>query len=143
MSPEEIEHLDARMEERGIRPTAVRSLVLRTLADASAPLSVQDMEAMLDTVDRSTITRSMASFQKAGLVHVISDGSAAIKYELCRRDSLQSPSDEHIHFHCERCGRTICMTSLPIPSVTLPEGFTPIKTNYVISGICNKCSIPK
>lgn len=139
MTQEEIHNLDSRMEHRGIRPTAIRSLILRTLAEASAPMSVQDIEIELDTVDRSSVSRAMASFQKAGLVHLISDGSSTVKYELCRRDHPHSPSDEHVHFRCEICGKTICLPGIPIPEVKLPEGFRSMKSNFVISGVCDKC----
>ena len=40
---------------RDIRPTAIRVLVLRTLLEMKQAMSVSDLEAQLDTVDKSTI----------------------------------------------------------------------------------------
>lgn len=43
---------------RDIRPTAIRVLVLRTLLEMKQAMSVSDLEAQLDTVDKSTIFRT-------------------------------------------------------------------------------------
>ena len=44
---------------RDIRPTAIRVLVLRTLLEMKQAMSVSDLEAQLDTVDKSTIFRTL------------------------------------------------------------------------------------
>ena len=59
------------LRERGIRPTAVRLLVVRILAEADAPLSLAEIEAMLDTAPKSTIFRALTLFQTHRLVHKI------------------------------------------------------------------------
>ncbi len=46
---------------RDIRPTAIRVLVLRTLLEMKQAMSVSDLEAQLDTVDKSTIFRTLTS----------------------------------------------------------------------------------
>ena len=47
---------------RDIRPTAIRVLVLRTLLEMKQAMSVSDLEAQLDTVDKSTIFRTLTLF---------------------------------------------------------------------------------
>ena len=132
--------IERRIEEHGVRPSPVRVLVLRALESAGSPMTVQEIETVLQTVDRSSITRAMAVFQDAGLVHSISDGTAAVKYEICRASHERDHSDEHVHFHCELCGRTICMPDISVPKVQLPEGFVSKKSNFVITGICADCN---
>lgn len=129
-----------RMQETGVRPSPVRNLVLQTIYNAVGPLTAREIEEKLGTVDRSSISRSLAVFQDAGLVHCISDGTAADKYEFCRESHDDGHSDEHVHFHCEICGRTFCLHDVEIPQVSLPAGFTAKSANFVISGVCNRCN---
>lgn len=134
------EGFERRLEVHGVRPSPVRILVLRTLDSTPRPMTVLDIERRLDTVDRSSITRTMGVFQEAGLVHAISDGTGALKYELCRAESADAHTDEHVHFHCEKCGRTVCLPDIPVPTPTLPEGYKASRTNFVITGLCDLCN---
>lgn len=133
----EIEH---RMKETGVRPSPVRNMVLQTIYKVGHPLTAREIEDSLGTVDRSSISRALAVFQDSGLVHCISDGTAADEYEFCREPHDDSHTDEHVHFHCEICGRTICLHETKIPQVPIPAGFTAKSANFVISGVCNKCN---
>lgn len=135
--------IEKRLTDHGVRPSPVRSLVFEVLLNADAPMSSLDVETALETVDRSSISRSVATFLRAGLLHSIADGTGVVKYEVCRSDNEQSDSDEHVHFRCERCGRTICLTDVPVPEVTLPNGFTARQYNFVVTGVCDKCNNSK
>lgn len=128
------------LEGRGIRPTPNRILVVRALAAAPAPLSLADLETALDTVDRSAIFRTLNLFRSADLVHAIDDGTGSTKYELCRASHSCSPTHLHAHFHCSRCGSTVCLNDVPIPAVSLPEGYEPHAANFVVTGLCPRCS---
>ena len=138
-----INEIDRILKEKGIRPSPVRTLVYRILDKSRSPLSVQDMEMELETVDRSSISRCVGSFHKAGIIHAISDGSGTVKYELCRAHHSHSGSDEHVHFRCELCQRTICLSDTPIPHLNLPDGFFADKFNFVVTGICDRCQSGK
>lgn len=131
---------DKILESKGIRPSPVRILCLRQLMEAASPISSLDMEINLDTVDRSSITRTIQLFQKKHLIHAISDGAGPVKFELCLAKGNHSPADEHIHFHCNSCGKTICLSDSPIPEIVLPEGYTLQSVNFVANGICPECS---
>lgn len=131
---------------RGIKPTAVRILVLGALERADCALSLTDLEARLRTVDKSSIFRSLTLFLAHHLVHCVDDGTGMLKYALCPpschcgeagHDGL---SDLHTHFRCEHCDRTFCLRGLPVPSVQLPDGFTLTSANYVLVGLCPECS---
>lgn len=131
---------------RDIRPTALRLLILRALRQADCALSLGDLEARLGTVDKSTIFRTLSLFAKHHLVHVVEDGSGHAKYALCEEDCRCGEdvhagfSDLHTHFFCERCRRTFCLRGLPVPEVTLPEGFHLHTANYVLKGLCPGCA---
>lgn len=134
--------LISKMKNHGVRPTAVRVMVGRLLDSADHPMSSLEIEMALDTVDRSTITRTLAIFSENGLVHIVEDGSGAAKYEICTSDHNEKDSDMHLHFHCVNCGRTMCLP-IPIPAITLPEGFTAESANFTISGRCDICNKTK
>lgn len=131
---------------RDIRTTAVRLLVLRALQTDGVALSLTDLETRLHTVDKSSIFRTLTLFQAHHLVHVVEDGSGQKKYALCAEhchcgEAVVRPmSDLHTHFACERCHRTFCLPDLPVPQVSLPEGFTLHSGDYVLHGLCPECS---
>ena len=127
------------IEHAGIRPTPVRLLVARAIDVAGCPVSSLDLERTLETVDRSSISRTLVLFSAKGLVHSVDDGSGAVKYELCHHCGEDHDSDLHPHFHCLSCGRTYCIDELSIPPVTLPEGFEARSANFVIKGLYPGC----
>lgn len=133
----------AEMEEillrAGINPTPVRLLVLKCLMAARFPLSLSDIEMQLESVDKSTISRTLSSFRKHHLLHSFNDGSGSMKYEYCAALNHEEEDDTHVHFRCEKCGNTICFHSVAIPSVKIPEGFKINDISYLITGICNHC----
>lgn len=131
------------LSEHGIRPTASRLLIVRALAEATNPLSAQEIESMLETVDRSSITRTLATLLESHMLHRISDGSGSERYELCRdhyKNEEHSHRDEHAHFHCRKCGATICLPDIKLTAPTLPEGCIAENSCYVISGLCSNCA---
>ena len=50
------------LEQRGIKPTAIRMLVLKAMMETEQAVSLLDLENKLDTVDKSTIFRTITLF---------------------------------------------------------------------------------
>lgn len=134
------EGLSQMLQERGIKPTAMRILVLRQLAASDQTLTLRELEELLHPADRSTIFRTLSVFEEQHLVHAIDDGSGATRYELCHAHHSSYDNDLHPHFRCLRCGQTICLTELQMPAITLPEGFHVHRINYIVTGICGNCT---
>lgn len=128
------------LQQAGIHPTAARIMILRTLAHESRPLSMLEIGDILETVDKSVISRTLALFKVKHLVHTLEDGSESTRYELCTSVAHEHHNDIHVHFHCEKCGRTFCFEDIPIPEVKLPDGFESSYSNFIIKGICKECS---
>ena len=127
------------LENAGLRVSAVRLLVWRTVRhEMQGPFSLADVEDRLPTVDRSTVFRSLVAFTEAHLLHEIDDGSGMEKYCVCRCKG--SHHLNHLHFACTRCGKTYCLEEHTIPLVTLPDGFKTYEVEYIVKGICPKCS---
>ena len=131
------------LAQREIQPTAIRLMVLRTMQKAGRSVSLSDLEDMLDTVDKSTIFRTLTLFLSHHLIHSIDDGTGSFKYAVCSSSCSCEVGDLHTHFHCMECNRTFCFTNIPTPVVKLPEGFTLSSINYVLKGLCPECAAKK
>lgn len=128
------------LREAGVRVTAVRLLVWRTIRKECAGIfNLADLEEALPTVDKSTLFRTLSVFSDSHLLDTIDDGTGSQKYCLRSADDPLS-GVRHIHFSCRVCHRTVCLTNIPLPEVTLPEGFAVESVEYVAKGICPKCS---
>ncbi len=129
----------ALMQEHGVKPTANRILILRALLGAGRPLSMTEIETLLESVDKSIISRTLSAFREARLLHVLADGSESVRYEVCHCASEAEDADRHVHFHCTHCGRTFCLKEIPVPAVSLPDGYRGDHVNFIVEGICPAC----
>lgn len=129
-----------KLTHRDIRPTATRLLILRQMVRGDETVSLPELERLLPTVDKSTISRTLSLFLLHRLIHAVDDGSGSLKYAICSDDCDCSVEDEHTHFCCEACHRTFCLKQIAVPVVELPEGFTLSSVNYVLKGLCPECS---
>lgn len=125
--------------EHGVKPTAARLMILRTMLLGGRPLSMSEIGDALETVDKSVISRTLSLFRDRHLIHIIEDGSESLRYEVCRSTREDSDDDAHVHFHCVKCGRTFCLENIAIPRFSLPDGFEAHFTNCVIKGTCPNC----
>ena len=125
--------------EHGIRPTANRLLLVKVLSKAEHPLTMKELEDLVDTIDKSNIFRTLSLFRDQHLVHVLQDGADAVRYELCHSHEEDHDDDLHAHFYCERCRQTFCLNDMPVPQVDLPKGYRMNTINYLIKGICPNC----
>ncbi len=129
-----------KLEARGIKPTAMRILILRTMMQSRQAMSLIDIVDMLVTAEKSTVSRTLSLFLSHHLVHSIDDGSGALKYAVCGDSCSCEVDDLHVHFFCTHCQRTLCLRGLPVPMVHLPDGFSLDSVNYVMKGICSDCT---
>lgn len=128
------------LESKGVRPTANRILLVKALSDSGKPMSMSDLEIYIGTMDRSSVFRCLSVFVKHHVVHLIDDGSDSSKFELCPVSGDCSLADMHAHFHCERCGATVCLDDVVVPVAELPTGYSAASVNYVVKGVCPECS---
>lgn len=131
---------EEKLGRKSIKPTAMRLLVLQCLMEQNRALSLNDLEVLLENADKSTIFRTLKTFQENYLVHRINEGSGAIKYALCGDDCNCNLEDNHIHFLCNKCEKTYCLRDTPITPPNLPNGFKANFANYLIEGLCSACA---
>lgn len=132
---------DRLLETHGIRVTAMRLLIYKFLVEKQVAVSLSDIENNFEKADRTTLYRTLKTFEEKGIVHQIDDGSSITKYALCEKGcNCEIETDLHLHFHCNNCNETVCLTEHKIPQIKVPEGFVSENVNLVVKGICDKCS---
>ena len=132
---------ETKLENRNIKPTAMRELVLMVLSEQTAAISLADLEQTFEKADKVTLYRTLKTFVENKLIHSIDDGTGSVKYALCKETCQCHPEDLHVHFLCTKCKQTNCLNDIPVPSVNLPSHFTLENINMVIKGICSNCHL--
>jgi len=128
------------LSEKGINATAMRLLVIEVFLQNSHALSLSDIENQLHWSDRVTIYRTLKTFEQNGVIHQINDGSASVKYALCESNCRTTKHfDLHPHFHCEQCGKTICLAKQEINIDTLPDNLQINNYSLIFNGLCSAC----
>ena len=136
-----MKEIEKRLIDNGVRPTAMRILIYKCMAEKDIAVALTDIENAFAKSDRTTLYRTLKTFEEKGIVHQIDDGTNISKYALCEPGcNCQLEQDLHLHFHCDNCDETMCLTEHKIPHINLPEGYIAEDANLVIKGICEKCS---
>ncbi|SHJ15432.1 Fur family transcriptional regulator, ferric uptake regulator [Mesonia phycicola] len=129
------------LKSKNIRPTAMRTLIYRHMEKHKTAVTLTDIENTFSKIDRTTLYRTLKTFEEGSLVHQIDDGTGVLKYALCKTGcNCNIENDLHLHFHCNNCNETICLTDHKIPQLKLPDGFLAENVNLVVKGICDQCT---
>ncbi|WP_339701843.1 transcriptional repressor [uncultured Marixanthomonas sp.] len=133
--------IDKKLTDKEVRPTAMRTLVYQQLAKQNTAVALTDIELAFTKADRTTLYRTVKTFEEKGIVHQIDDGTGISKYALCEPGcNCEIENDLHLHFHCSNCDKTVCLTEHKIPQISLPDGYVAEDVNLVVKGICSDCS---
>ena len=121
--------------------TGSRKKILDLFLKSSGALAHADIEKNTSAAfDRVTVYRTLQTFVENGIIHLIPTTDNSIKYALCKNDcEAGHHHDNHVHFICSVCNKTICLDDVMVPSVKLPRGFSPSHAEMVVNGVCNDC----
>ena len=136
-----MKEIDKKLLSKNIKPTPMRQLVLQVLMKESTAMSLTEIEYKFDKVEKSTIYRTLQTFQDHYLVHAIEDGSGSLRYALCEEHCTCEPHHLHFHFLCVNCNKTYCLTDYPVSIPDLPENYEVRSANFVIKGVCPTCKV--
>ena len=89
--------------------------------------------------DRVTVYRTLQTFVEKGIVHTIPTSDNSIRYALCRDCEEGHHHDDHVHFICSNCNKTICLDDVVSPEIKLPAGYLASNVQVVINGVCREC----
>jgi len=129
------------LHTKNVRPTAIRLLVYKALSENKTAISLTDLENDLESADRTTLYRTIKTFEEQGIVHPIEDGTGITKYALCTPYcNEEEHKDLHLHFHCNVCEETKCLTEYSIPKISLPDHYIAQDINFTVAGVCSKCN---
>ncbi|MEJ7586003.1 MAG: transcriptional repressor [Ferruginibacter sp.] len=129
------------LKKNKLSVTDGRRKILGLFLNSEGALAHADIEKYTgDIFDRVTVYRTLQTFVDKGIIHHIPTTDNSILYALCK-DNCEAGHhhDNHVHFICDVCNKTICLEDVIIPQVKLPKGFTPKHSEMVVSGICDDC----
>jgi len=129
------------LKRNKLSATESRQKILSLFLKSKGALAHSDIEKKTgESFDRVTVYRTLQSFTEKGLIHLIPTTDNSIKYALCKDDCAEGHHhDNHVHFICDECSKTICLDDVTIPAVKLPKGFTPNHAEMVVTGVCGEC----
>lgn len=132
------------LKNNGLKVTSNRLAIVEILKSVGYAVSQGELNTMLDkSLDKVTVYRTLKTFQEAGIIHEILDGSAHVKYALCHISDCNNDKnfhEAHIHFKCISCDKTYCLNSIQIPDISLPIGFMVDKQFVSFQGKCQRCT---
>lgn len=128
----------ARVRKTGDRVTAARVRVLAALLKRSEAVSHHELEGMLapESIDRVTLYRVLDWLVEQGLAHRISGADRAWRFSATDRRH-----DAHAHFHCNRCGKVLCLEEVKTRRLPtdVPRGYRAEAMEVTVKGICAGC----
>lgn len=129
------------LKQNRLSLTGSRQKILDIFLLSAGALSHADIEKSTgESFDRVTVYRTLQTFVEKGIIHLIPTTDNSIKYALCKNDCAPGRHyDNHVHFICGECEKTICLDDVNIPIVKLPEGFIPNRSEMVVTGTCAEC----
>ena len=130
------------LRRKHLSVTDSRKKILSLFLGGSDALAHGDIEKKAgEKFDRVTIYRTLQTFVEKGIVHTIPTSDNAILYALCKECEEGHHHDDHVHFVCSNCAKTICLDDIVSPQITLPAGYKPDNVQVVINGVCKDCSM--
>ena len=132
-----MELIENMFADAGIKPTAIRIIVMREIIAYNHPFTLADMENRLTTIDKSTLFRTLTLFLEHKILHDVDNGSGSRIYCKCECAPMYTT---HTHFTCSACGQTFCIKNIDTSIVQQPEGFIVEESSLVMKGLCPKCA---
>ena len=129
------------LRKNNLSITDGRKKILELFLSSEGALAHADIEKFTGEIfDRVTVYRTLQTFVEKGIIHLIPTTDNSVLYALCK-DNCEAGHhhDDHVHFICNKCSKTICLEEVTIPHVKLPPGFTPNNAEMVVSGVCGDC----
>ena len=129
------------LKKNHLSVTGSRQKIMQLFLNSDGALAHADIEKKTgESFDRVTVYRTLQSFVEKGIIHLIPTRDNSIKYALCKDDcEAGHHHDNHVHFICDKCNKTICLDDVTVPQVKLPKGFTPQHAEMVVNGVCEDC----
>jgi Fur family ferric uptake transcriptional regulator len=132
---------ERRLRDAGLRVTAQRVAVLEVLDRSDGHLTADEVRAAarsrIGSVSVQAVYDVLAVITRAGLARCIETPGHPARYE-------SRVGDNHHHFVCRRCGRTIDIDCAAgdapcLLPAALPKGFEIDEAEVTYWGVCSDC----
>jgi Fur family ferric uptake transcriptional regulator len=129
------------LKQSGLSITESRKKILDLFLETDGALAHADIEKnTASAFDRVTVYRTLQTFVEKGIIHQIPTTDNSVLYALCKHNCEQGHHrDDHVHFICSNCDKTICLDDVTVPEVKLPKNFSKEQAAMVVTGICEDC----
>lgn len=136
---EQLRHFEQICKDTGLKLTHQRLVIYTELLKSndhpSAECLYKRLEKTLPTLSLDTVYRTLATFEKLGLVHRLETVASQARYEALGL--------RHHHFLCDECGQVFDFFWPTFDTVPLPESLVAIgeidRASVVVHGICATC----
>jgi Fur family ferric uptake transcriptional regulator len=129
------------LRRKNLSVTDSRRKILTLFLSTPDAMAHGDIEKKAgEKFDRVTIYRTLQTFVEKGIVHTIPTADNSVLYALCKDCAEGHHHDDHVHFVCSACDRTICLDDVISPKIDLPEGYKADSVQVVIHGTCKDCN---
>ena len=131
--------IDAFLIAKKIQPTAMRKMVYKHFIKEQNALSLSDLEEVFYTADRTTLYRTLKTFEQKGILHTITENNST-KYLLCQNECEEGKHhDIHVHFLCTKCQQVTCLEEIDLTKLQLPKDYQFKEFQFMTRGICPLC----
>src|SRR4051812_48123781 len=128
------------LRRKHLSVTESRKKILSLFLSTQDALAHGDIEKKAgEKFDRVTVYRTLQTFVEKGIIHTIPTSDNSVRYALCKDCTEGHHQDDHVHFLCTSCNKTICLDNIVSPNIQLPSGYLPQTVQVVINGICKEC----
>jgi Fur family ferric uptake transcriptional regulator len=129
------------LRKKNLSVTESRKKILSLFLVGNDALAHGDIERKAgEKFDRVTVYRTLQTFVEKGIIHIIPTSDNSVRYALCKDCKEGHHHDDHVHFVCTNCNKTICLDGVVSPQIELPGGYKSENVEVVIHGICKECS---
>jgi Fur family ferric uptake transcriptional regulator len=129
------------LRRKHLSVTDSRKKILSLFLDNHDALAHGDIEKKAgEKFDRVTVYRTLQTFVEKGIIHTIPTSDNSVRYALCKDCTEGHHHDDHVHFICNNCHKTICLDDVVSPNIELPEGFRAESVQVLINGVCRDCN---
>lgn len=130
--------LEQALKQHHVSVTKPRKQIYDILS-RSEPLTMQELLATLPELDKTTIYRAVALFEKIGILQRLQIG---FTYKLELSNEFQ---DHHHHLTCVQCERTFALpedelVESRLAALAKAQGFEPQDHQLEIRGLCRECA---
>jgi Fur family transcriptional regulator, ferric uptake regulator len=129
------------LRRKSLSITDSRKKILSLFLGSPDALAHGDIEKKAgEKFDRVTVYRTLQTFVEKGIIHAIPTSDNSVRYALCKDCAEGHHHDDHVHFVCSNCEKTICLDDVVSPKIELPDGYAAETVQVVINGVCKDCN---